>query len=376
MPRRSRARARRRWRRRATCCSARFAQLARHGLRGLPLRHGWPELTAPRSIHTTGASSTPRPKPRLQRPSRSQTVWHSIRPGLPCRRCPTSNLDRIGVTGASGGGTQTLYPARHRRSTDRRLPGRDGVHEDAGRLAASARTASFYLRQDTGNIELAALFALEAPRHVSGATTGPLDIEKKGCPELKGPVPASTGSEEPTFMCEVLPAVRPQLQPGQARELMYKLVQQALAWDQAGGAGGRKNRSSPGAASGAVGVYDEQHLRPKFHCCRCGFRLCAPQLPPDRGPAPLEVISTAAAAEGQRGVWGGGYRRVLGHACPARAGQRPATFRRRGRGREGWATKEKQDGLPGAAAAIGPQGNRARRCRPSASAATVRRHRW
>lgn len=94
---------------------------------------------------------------------------------------PEVDPKRIGVTGASGGGTQTFILCA--------IDDRPAVAFPAVMVSTSMQGGCIcencsYLRQDTGNIELAALFAPK-PLAMSAANDWTIDIETRGLPELR-----------------------------------------------------------------------------------------------------------------------------------------------------------------------------------------------
>jgi hypothetical protein len=94
---------------------------------------------------------------------------------------PDVDAKRIGVTGASGGGTQTfILCAIDDRPTVAFPAVMVGTAMQGGCICENAS----YLRVGTGNIELAGLFAPK-PLGMSGADDWTVDIETKGLPELK-----------------------------------------------------------------------------------------------------------------------------------------------------------------------------------------------
>ncbi len=88
---------------------------------------------------------------------------------------------RIGVTGASGGGTQTFFLAGIDTRPKAAFP---AVMVSTGMQGGCVCENAHLLRVGTGNVEFA---ALAAPRPVSmtGANDWTIDIETKGLPELK-----------------------------------------------------------------------------------------------------------------------------------------------------------------------------------------------
>jgi dienelactone hydrolase len=94
---------------------------------------------------------------------------------------PDVDPDRIGVTGASGGGTQTFILCA---IDDRPRVAFPAVMVSTAMQGGCVCENCSYLRQGTGNVELAGLFAPK-PLAMSGANDWTLEIETKGLPELK-----------------------------------------------------------------------------------------------------------------------------------------------------------------------------------------------
>jgi dienelactone hydrolase len=94
---------------------------------------------------------------------------------------PDVDPDRIGVTGASGGGTQTFILCA---IDDRPAAAFPAVMVSTAMQGGCVCENCSYLRQGTGNVEFAGLFAPK-PLAMSGANDWTLEIETKGLPELK-----------------------------------------------------------------------------------------------------------------------------------------------------------------------------------------------
>src|SRR5262249_50960152 len=108
-------------------------------------------------------------------------TWNSIRALDFLLSLPDVDPARIGVTGASGGGTQTfiLYAV-----DDRPAVAFPAVMVSTAMQGGGGCENCSYLRVGTGNIELAGLFAPK-PLAMSAANDWTIEIEKKGLPELK-----------------------------------------------------------------------------------------------------------------------------------------------------------------------------------------------
>jgi dienelactone hydrolase len=117
---------------------------------------------------------------RLQNFMGLQT-WNSIRALDFLLSLPEVDRTRIGVTGASGGGTQTFILCA---IDDRPTVAFPAVMVSTAMQGGCICENAPYLRQNGGNIELAGLFAPK-PLGMSGARDWTIDIETKGLPELK-----------------------------------------------------------------------------------------------------------------------------------------------------------------------------------------------
>src|SRR5262245_57971997 len=108
-------------------------------------------------------------------------TWNSIRALDFITSLPEVDAKRVGVTGASGGGTQTFILCG---IDDRPAAAFPAVMVSTQMQGGCVCENAPYLRIGTGNVEFAALFAPK-PLAMSGANDWTIDIEKKGLPELK-----------------------------------------------------------------------------------------------------------------------------------------------------------------------------------------------
>lgn len=108
-------------------------------------------------------------------------VWNCIRALDFLTSLPDVDPARIGVTGASGGGTQTFMLCALDERPAAAFP---AVMVSTAMQGGCVCENCSYLRQDTGNVEIAALFAPK-PLGMTGARDWTIDIETKGLPELK-----------------------------------------------------------------------------------------------------------------------------------------------------------------------------------------------
>jgi hypothetical protein len=165
---------------------------------------------------------------------------------------PDVDPKRIGVTGASGGGTQTFILCA---VDDRPTVAFPAVMVSTAMQGGCVCENCSYLRRGTGNIELAALFAPK-PLAMSGANDWTIDIEKKGLPELQATYRLYDAEDR------VLARCFPQFQHNYnqvSRELMYNWFNKYL---QLGRPEPVVERSFVPVPPKELSVFDEQHPRP------------------------------------------------------------------------------------------------------------------
>ncbi len=108
-------------------------------------------------------------------------TWNSIRALDFVCEMPQIDQDRIGVTGASGGGTQTFLLAALDDRVDLSIP---AVMVSTAMQGGCTCENAAGLRIDTGNVEMAALFAPK-PQGLLSANDWTVEMEVKGFPDLK-----------------------------------------------------------------------------------------------------------------------------------------------------------------------------------------------
>ncbi len=175
---------------------------------------------------------------------------------------PDVDPKRIGVTGASGGGTQTFLLCA---VDERPAVAFPAVMVSTGMQGGCICENCSYLRQNTGNIELAALFAPK-PLAMSGADDWTLGIERTGLPELKA-LYRLLGAED-----RVLARCFPQFKHNYnqvSREVMYNWFNKHL---QLGLPEPVVERSFEPVPPKELSVFDEQHPRPKDGVDAAGLR--------------------------------------------------------------------------------------------------------
>jgi dienelactone hydrolase len=228
---------------------ARCAQLARMGC---VVFHydmvGYADSTA--ITHRTGFTDADA-ELRLQSFMGLQT-WNSVRALDFLLGLPEVDPRRIGVTGASGGGTQTFMLCA---VDDRPAVAFPAVMVSTAMQGGCVCENCSYLRQRTGNIELAGLFAPK-PLGMSGANDWTIDIEKKGLPELKA-LYRLYGAED-----QVMARCFPQFGHNYnqvSREVMYNWFNKHLQLGQSEPVVEKPFKPVPAKE---LSVYDDAHPRP------------------------------------------------------------------------------------------------------------------
>jgi dienelactone hydrolase/pimeloyl-ACP methyl ester carboxylesterase len=188
---------------------------------------------------------------RLQSAMGLQT-WNSIRALDFIAALPDVDPKRLGMTGASGGGTQTFITAA---VDDRLAAAFPAVMVSTIMQGGCVCENCSGLRVDTGNVELAAMFAPK-PLALSGANDWTKDIMTKGFPELKEHY-TRLGAEDKV-------AAKAWLEYGHqynvhAREFMYSWFSKHLL----GKDGEVKEQPYEPLPPKALSVYDAAHPRPK-----------------------------------------------------------------------------------------------------------------
>lgn len=188
---------------------------------------------------------------RLQSQMGLQT-WNSIRALDFLSSLPDVDPKKLGMTGASGGGTQTFILAA---IDDRLTCAFPAVMVSTGMQGGCICENCSYLRVNTGNVEIAALFAPK-PMAFSCANDWTKDFLRKGFPELQ--------QLYRLYDAEKHVAAREWLQYGHqynvhAREFMYTWMQQHLL-------GTAEKVTEPAfqpVPPKELSVFDAQHPRPK-----------------------------------------------------------------------------------------------------------------
>jgi len=157
---------------------ARCAQLARMGC--IVFHYDMVGRADSQQISHTAGFIDPEAELRLQSFMGLQT-FNSVRALDFLLSLPGVDAERIGVTGASGGGTQTFILGA---IDDRPAVAFPAVMVSTAMQGGCICENCSYLRIGTGNIELAGLFA-PRPLAMSGANDWTIDIETKGLPQLR-----------------------------------------------------------------------------------------------------------------------------------------------------------------------------------------------
>jgi dienelactone hydrolase len=180
-------------------------------------------------------------------------TWNSIRALDFLSGLPDVDPKRIGVTGASGGGTQTFILCA---IDDRPAVAFPAVMVSTQMQGGCICENCSLLRVGTGNVEIAGLFAPK-PLGMSGAKDWTIDIEKKGLPELKA-LYKLYGAED-----KVMAKCFPQFGHNYnqvSREVMYNWFNKHL---DLGFKEPVEERDFKPATVAELSVYNEEHPHPK-----------------------------------------------------------------------------------------------------------------
>jgi hypothetical protein len=221
-------------------------------------------------------------------------TWNSIRSLDFLLSLPDVDPKRIGVTGASGGGTQTFLLCG---IDDRPAVAFPAVMVSTAMQGGCICENCSYLRVGTGNIELAGLFAPK-PLAMSGANDWTVDIERKGLPELKE-LYRLLGAEE-NVMGKCFPEFGHNYNQV-SREMMYGWFNKHL---RLGLPEPVKEQSFEPVPPRELSVFDQEHARPKDALDAAGVRKFMTDSS-ERQIAALKPTDAKSLAE---------YRRVIGTA--------------------------------------------------------------
>lgn len=188
-------------------------------------------------------------------------TWNSIRALDFLQSLPDVDPGRIAVTGASGGGTQTLILCA--------IDPRPVVAFPAVMVSESMQGGCVcentpLLRVDTNNVELAALFAPK-PLGMTAANDWTRDLETKGLPELKT-IYGLFGAKD-LVMAKHFSFEHNYNQV--SRELMYNWMNDHL---KLGWPSPVKEKPFEPVPPKELSVYDEQHPRPADTCDAAALR--------------------------------------------------------------------------------------------------------
>lgn len=230
---------------------------------------------------------------RLQNLMGLQT-WNSIRALDFLLELPEVDAKRIGVTGASGGGTQTFILCA---IDDRPAVAFPAVMVSTQMQGGCVCENASYLRIGTGNVEFAALFAPK-PLAMSAANDWTLEIERKGLPELKEIYKLFDAQDNVTAKCWPMFDHNYNLP---AREMMYSWFNKHLGLGLPSPVQEKPFVPIPPAE---LSVFDAKHPRP------------ADSLPADKLRAYLTQISDKQidSLRPVDPVWLAEFRRVVGTA--------------------------------------------------------------
>lgn len=229
---------------------ARCAQLARMGC--VVFHYDMVGYADSQQIKHRAGFTDPEAELRLQSFMGLQT-YNSIRALDFLLSLPEVDAKRIGVTGASGGGTQTFLLCG---IDDRPTAAFPAVMVSTAMQGGCVCENCSYLRVGTGNIELAGLFAPK-PLGMSGAKDWTIDIETKGLPELQM-LYKLLGAPD-NVMAKCFPQFGHNYNQV-SREVMYNFFNKHLRLGQEGVVAERPFEPVPPKE---LSVFDDQHPLPK-----------------------------------------------------------------------------------------------------------------
>jgi dienelactone hydrolase len=224
-------------------------------------------------------------------------TWNSIRALDFLLSLPDVDARRIGVTGSSGGGTQTFMLCA---LDDRPAVAFPAVMVSTEMQGGCVCENCSLLRVGTGNVEFAGLFAPK-PLAMTGADDWTIDIERKGLPELKA-LYKLYGAED-----RVLARCFPQFKHNYnqvSREVMYNWFNKHLKLGQSEPVVEKPFKPVPPKE---LSVYDEAHPRPADSVNAERLRQCLTEQS-DKQIAALLPRDEKGLAE---------YRRIFGAALRA-----------------------------------------------------------
>ncbi|MHB1424083.1 MAG: alpha/beta hydrolase family protein [Gemmataceae bacterium] len=179
-------------------------------------------------------------------------IWNSIRALDFLAGLPDVDAQRIGVTGASGGATQTFLLCA---IDERPAVAFPAVMVSTAMQGGCVCENCSHLRVDTGNVEIAGLFAPK-PLGMTGAHDWTIDIERKGLPELKE-LYKLHGAED-RVMARCFPRFEHNYNQV-SREVMYNWFNKHLQLGQSDPVVEKPFKPVPPKE---LSVYDDSHPRP------------------------------------------------------------------------------------------------------------------
>ncbi|HEX4591081.1 MAG TPA: hypothetical protein VH120_14180, partial [Gemmataceae bacterium] len=224
-------------------------------------------------------------------------TWNSLRALDFVSGLPDVDPARIGVTGASGGGTQTFILSAVDERVTAAFP---AVMVSTAMQGGCVCENAPYLRLGTGNIELAGLTA-PRPLGMTGARDWTIDIETKGLPELKALY--RLYDAEDRVMAKCFPQFGHNYNQV-SREVMENWFNRHLRLDLPTPV---RERPFVPVPPKELSVYDDQHPRPKDEVGADGVKRVLTELSPKQMAALAPTDATKLTE----------FRRVVGAALGA-----------------------------------------------------------